>query len=120
MIPLQAVHFKVIQMVHFILIYPVHLKVIWAVHLKCCNHMIDRFNESYILLSYPDGHALKGYYDDKTMTVADWAQMGGMFYSFSTHYTELPEETYSEVTFTMVIDTTDERTFTGSVKVSFK
>jgi hypothetical protein len=54
------------------------------------------------------------------MTVADWAQMGGMFYSFRTHYTELPEETYSEVTFTMVIDTTDERTFTGSVKVSFK
>ena len=82
--------------------------------------MIDRFNESYILLSYPDGHALKGYYDDKTMTVADWAQMEGMFYSFRTHYTELPEETYSEVTFTMVIDTTDERTFTGSVKVSFK
>ena len=39
MIPLQAVHFKVIQMVHFILIYPVHLKVIWAVHLKCCNQI---------------------------------------------------------------------------------
>lgn len=42
MIPLQAVHFKVIQTVHFILIYPVHLKVIWAVHLKCCNHITHR------------------------------------------------------------------------------
>ena len=82
--------------------------------------MISNFEGSQILLSYPDAQVLKGYYDDKTMTVADWSQMGGMFYSFRTHYTELPEETYSEVTFTMVIDTTDERTFTGSVKVSFK
>ena len=37
MIPLQAVHFKVIRVVHFILIRPVHLKVIWKVHLKCRN-----------------------------------------------------------------------------------
>lgn len=37
MIPLQAVHFKVIRVVHFILIRPVHLKVIWTVHLKCRN-----------------------------------------------------------------------------------
>lgn len=39
LIPLQAVHFKVIRVVHFILIRPVHLKVIWTVHLKCRNHI---------------------------------------------------------------------------------
>lgn len=43
MIPLQAVHFKVIRVVHFILIYPVHLKVIWTVHLKCCNQLKSTF-----------------------------------------------------------------------------
>ena len=37
MIPLQAVHFKLIRTVQIILIYPVHLKVIWAVHLNRCN-----------------------------------------------------------------------------------
>ena len=54
------------------------------------------------------------------MTVAEWSKMGCMLYSFRTHYVEIPEEKHKEVTFTMTIATTDERTFTGSVKVSFK
>lgn len=81
--------------------------------------MIDQFMESMILLSYPEGNVIKGYNDDKSMTVAEWSKMGCMLYSFRTHYVEIPEEKHTEVTFTMTIETTEDTCLTGSVTVKF-
>lgn len=81
---------------------------------------IIKFEESEVLLSYPDGQALKRYEDDKTMTVAEWADMGGMLYNIYVKFNELPSEVYEEVTFDIRIETTETLTLNGSVTVIFK
>lgn len=81
---------------------------------------IIEFEESRVLLSYPEGLALKRYEDDKTMTVAEWAGMGGMLYEIYVRYNEQPSEVYEEVTFDIRIETTETLTLNGSVTVIFK
>ena len=81
---------------------------------------IIEFEESEVLLSYPDGEALKRYEDDKTMTISEWAGMGGMLYDFYVVFNELPSEVYEEVTFDITIETTESLTLTGSQTVVFK
>ena len=81
---------------------------------------IIKFEESEVLLSYPDGEALKSYGEDKTMTVAEWADMGGMLYDFYIVFNEFPFEVYEEVTFDIKIETTESLTLTGSQAVVFK
>lgn len=81
---------------------------------------IIEFEQSRVLLSYPEGLALKRYEDDKTMTVAEWAGMGGMLYEIYVRYNEQPSEVYEEVTFNIRIETTETLTLNGSVTVIFK
>lgn len=81
---------------------------------------IIEFEQSRVLLSYPEGLALKRYEDDKTMTVAEWAGMGGMLYEIYVRYNEQPSEVYEEVTFDIRIETTETLTLSGSVTVVFK
>lgn len=81
---------------------------------------IIEFEQSRVLLSYPEGLALKRYEDDKMMTVAEWAGMGGMLYEIYVRYNEQPSEVYEEVTFDIRIETTETLTLNGSVTVIFK
>lgn len=81
---------------------------------------IIEFEESEVLLSYPDGQALKRYEDDKTMTVAEWAGMGGMLYDIYVRFNELPSEVYEDLTFDIKIYTTESLILTGTRPVVFK
>lgn len=81
---------------------------------------IVSFVNSDVLLSYPEGHAIRGFYDDKVMTVAEWGEMGGMLYGFSMKYDELPSEVYEDIEFSIEIKTTESLVLTGSVNVAFK
>ena len=81
---------------------------------------IVSFVEGNVLLSYPDGYALKGFYDDKEMTVALWAEMGGMLYGFSMKFDELPSELYEKIEFFIEIKTTESLVLNGSINVAFE
>jgi hypothetical protein len=78
------------------------------------------FRGSAVLLSYPDAQVICGYDDDKVMTVAEWVEKGGMLYEFRARYLELPSEVYDEVTFTMIVKATDDKTLIGTAKVIFE
>lgn len=78
------------------------------------------FRGSAVLLSYPDAQVICGCDDDKVMTIAEWVEKGGMLYEFRARYLELPSEVYDEVTFTMIVNATDDKTLMGTAKVIFE
>ena len=78
------------------------------------------FRGSAVLLSYPDAQVICGCDDDKVMTIAEWVEKGGMLYEFRARYLELPSEVYDEVTFTMIVKATDDKTLIGTAKVIFE
>ena len=80
---------------------------------------IVNFGESRMLLSFPSAHILKGSRENKSMTVEEWAGLGGMMYEFSTKFNEIPEEKYNEVSFTMKIETHAYRIIYGTVDILF-
>lgn len=78
------------------------------------------FRGSAVLLSYPDAQVICGCDDDKVMTIAEWVEKGGMLYEFRARYLEVPSEVYEEVTFTMIVEASDDKTLTGTAKVTFE
>ena len=81
---------------------------------------VAHFGETEILLSYPDGNIIKGYDDDKCMTVSEWAHLGGMIpMQFGLTYDKIPSEEYSKVKFFLEIETTDSKVLKGECTVEF-
>lgn len=77
------------------------------------------FGENIVLVSYPDGNIIKGYYEDKSQMLAEWACSGAMLSDFKMKYDEIPHEKYDTVTYTLEIETTDSKVLKGECTVEF-